>query len=177
MRDQVFFIDKSLTNEIYNRGWYVFYYISVTDILAFILTVKDSVYVSIDIDDEKVLKRGNFKLKRRVKRKYRKYANNLYFTVNKYSAVNALNSKFRVGTTVIFSENNTLEVVSETELLKKIKDNNFNNGLYFDFFFSVHDYDWETLVYFKEETMLNAFINFIEENAVLNITDNQEQFS
>lgn len=170
MKKEVFMLKKEAGNKFLGEGWYYFYDISAQDILKFALEQEEKIYVSVDPDPDKVLKKSNVLLKRNTKHKLRnnyllKYGNNFYFSVNRNSNINAINKK--VGDILIFSESQTLEIVSEKELFNLAKIKVFCDNLYFKFFFAVHDFDWITAAYFKEESIFNDFIAFIEKHATL----------
>lgn len=174
MRKQVFMMNQSESNLVLNENWYVFYYISVIDILTFLLDKKGEIKMSIDINSDKVLKQSGFLLKKRINRKFINYGNNYYFTLDRDSYINKTIKK--VGTTLIFSENTTLSTISEKDLFDKIKQNDFNNNLDFDVFFSVHDFDWEIIAYFKHKDLLSEFINYINQKSNLQYAKFCKQF-
>ena len=174
MRNKVYFINQRSTNLDLNDNWYVFYYISVIDIITFLLDKNEEIRISIDIDNTNVLKPSKFILKKRIKRKLINYGNNYYFSLNKDSCKEKIAKT--VGTTLIFSENTLLTSISENDLFNKIKGKEITRDLGFDYFFSVHDFDWETIAYFRCKELADEFIAYINQNANLVSTSNLEQF-
>lgn len=159
MRKTVYMIDGS---EYYNKNWYVFKGISVSDIYYFFKKKYKniSLYYDIPDDDEGYFKFSTLK-KKKIKSKY-----------NLFSRHNELGTDVIIitgGETNLFnySHQEVFDLINQhSEIMTGIT-----------FYMSVHDLDWHAVCYFATDDILQEVMAYIKEKALLVITDDYSYFS
>lgn len=160
MRKTVYMIDSS---EYFNKNWYEFKGISVTDIYYFFKKKYKNISIYFDIpenDDGECTYKFSILKKKRIKSSF------------KFSKIENTNTDVLIitdGDTNLFNYSHQ-EVF---DLVKKHPE--IMNGI--PFFMSVHDHDWNAICYFAAHEILQAFMAYIKGKAVLVITDDYSHFS
>lgn len=157
MRKTVYMIDAS---EYYNKNWYVFKGISVSDIYPFFKKKYKNISIYFDIPDED---EGDYKFstlkKKRIKASF------------KFSKIENTNTDVLIitdGETNLFN-------YSHDEVFDLVKQHpEIMNGI--PFFMSVHDHDWHAICYFATDDILKKIMTYIKSRAILVITDDYSYF-
>jgi len=161
MRKTVYMIDVS---KKYNKNWYEFKGISVSDIYYFFnKKYKNiSIYYDIPDDDEgECTYKFSILKKKRIKSKF-----NLFSRHN----------DFGTDVMIITDDETNLFNYSHQEVFDLVKKNpEIMNGI--PFFMSVHDHDWHAVCYFATDDILKKIMTYIKSRAILVITDDYSYFS
>lgn len=161
MRKTVYMIDAS---EYYNKNWYEFKGISVSDIYYFFnKKYKNiSIYYDIPDDDEgECTYKFSILKKKRIKSKFNLFSRHNDFGTDVIIITGGQTNLFNYSHQEVFDSVN-----QHPEIMTGIT-----------FYMSVHDFDWHAVCYFATDDILQEVIAYIKEKAQLVITDDYSYFS
>lgn len=156
MRETVYMIDAS---EYYNKNWYVFKGISVSDIYYLFNEKYKNISIYHDIPEED--DEGDYKFSTLKKKKIKSFSRHNDWGTDVMIITDGETNLFN------YSHDEVFDLVKQhPEIMTGIP-----------FYMSVHDLDWHAICYFATDEILQEFMAYIKEKTVLVLTDDYSYFS